>query len=150
METPDRHGWNSLENYQIIHETRLNNHPFLDPDRPHTVEFSYFELDDGLIVQVAGEVFCLHNVTLEVEKYLETEDRAGRIYVRGLSYRYNARVRGRHNVLRYDNGHDLNEYHRHVWDIRTGEEREFSIISRNEFPTLGEILDQLEGMFRGF
>lgn len=121
----DRHGWNSLENYRSIHENRLNNHSFLDPNRPHTVAFDFFEVEGDLFVRVAGEIHCRGGILVEVEKYLETyAARNGQIFVRGFSYRYNAYIPGKHNILRYDNGHDLDEYHRHIWDIESGAEIE--------------------------
>ena len=144
----DRHGWNSLENYRNIHENRLNNHSFLDPNRPQTVAFDFFTIGGDLFVQVAGEIYCLGGIVVEVEKYLETyEANSGQIFVRSFSYRYNAYITGKHNVLRYDNGHDFDEYHRHVWAIETGAEMEERTITRSEFPTLGEMPDELEDMF---
>ena len=69
----DRHGWNSLENYRSIHENRLNYHSFLDPDRPHTIAFIFLDIEGDIIVQVAGEIYCLGGIVVEVEKYLETK-----------------------------------------------------------------------------
>ncbi|GAI29754.1 unnamed protein product, partial [marine sediment metagenome] len=39
----------------------------------------------------------------------------GRIQVRGLEYCYNAKITGKYNILRYDNDHDLEDYHKHVF-----------------------------------
>ena len=149
-EEVDRHGWNSLEGYRSIHANRLNNHSLLDPNKPHTVAFNFYDVGGDLVVQIIGDIFCMGSLVVEVEKYLEAREASnGQIFVRGFSYRYNAYLPGKHNVLRYDNGHDLDEYHRHVWDIETGEEIHRSIISRNELPTLGEMLDELEDRFFG-
>ena len=143
-----RHGWNSLDGYQPIHENRLNNHTFLDGNRPHTVAFEFYEFEGALFVRISGQIYCQGGIVVEVEKYLETEEADnGQIFVRGFSYRYHAFLPGQHNILRYDNQHGFEEYHRHLYDINTGEELESGIITRNESPTLGEILDQLEALY---
>ena len=36
----DPHSWNRFDSYVHIHETRLEQHPFVDPDRTNTVEFT--------------------------------------------------------------------------------------------------------------
>lgn len=53
--------------------------------------------------------------------------------------------------MRYDNLHeDLDEYHRHVFDLETGEQiGHTQILSRQEFPVMHEILNELEEMFKG-
>jgi len=144
----DRHGWNSLENYLSIHENRLNEHSFLDPKKAHTISVQYHPFDGEIIVEISGDAYCQGDIVLEVGKYLETqEDSTGRIYLRGISYRYHAYFRGRHNILRYDNGHDFDEYHRHEYDMQDGKEIGRTIITRNQLPTLGEVLDELEEMY---
>mgnify|MGYP001611148168 CR=1 FL=1 len=144
----DRHGWNSFDNYRSVHENRLSRHTFLDPEKPHTVTFNFLRVGGDLVIQIVGEIFCLGGIVVEVEKYLETyEAPSGQIFVRGFSYRYNAYLPGKHNLLRFDNGHSFDEYHRHEWDWATGKETERCIITRNEFPTLGEVLDELERQY---
>lgn len=144
----DRHGWNSYENYRQIHESRLAAHPFVDHDRPNTIAFEFYEFEGELYMVMNGEIFCSHRVVLEVTKYFETKwTRRGRLQVRCFSYRYNASVAGEHNLLRYDNGHDLDEYHRHVFDVGTGDPLLVEHLTRNEFPLLSEVLDELAQMF---
>ena len=60
-------------------------------------------------------------------------------------YRYNAFLPGGHNVLRYDNGHYQkdDEYHRHEFDLATGEEISRRVITRLEFPVMHKVLDEL-------
>ncbi len=92
-------------------------------------------------------VYCLRGVILEVDQWFQTRRLAdGRLQVRPFSFRYNASIRGRHNVLRYDNGHSLNEYHRHSFDLATGRERPRELLSRSEFPLLVQVLDELESL----
>jgi len=117
---PDRHGWNSIENYRQIHEERLANHPFLDHSKGHTVSITEIELGERKVIKVEGEIYCRSGVVLEVDKYLHLKYIRGRAYVRGFSYRNNAYLPGKHNVLRYDNAHDPEGYHRHAFDLATG------------------------------
>jgi len=144
----DRHGWNSYENYKEIHESRLTAHSFVDHSRPNTIAFEFYELEGELYMEMNGEIHCKHMVVLEVTKYFETRwTRGGRLQVRCFSYRYNASIVGEHNVLRYDNAHDPDEYHRHVFDVATGEPVRMECMTRNDFPLLSEILDELACMF---
>lgn len=91
--------------------------------------------------------YCPNAVVLEVEKYMETRDANGRLLVRTFSFRYNAYIKGKHNILRYDNGHDFDEYHRHVYDVQTGEQIISELLERSDFPVLSDILDELEKTF---
>lgn len=71
----------------------------------------------------------------------------GRLQVRCFSYSYNAYIRGRHNILRYDNNHGFDDYHKHTFDVKTGKQVKRESLKRNEFPHLSEVLDELEKMF---
>ena len=144
----DRHGWNSYQNYREIHETRLAAHPFVDHSRPNTIAFEFYQLEGELYIELNGQIHCRNGVVLEVTKYLETRwTRGGRLQVRCFSYRYNASIAGKHNVLRYDNGHDFDEYHRHVFDAATGQPILEQHLTRYQFPLLSEVLDELAAMF---
>ena len=147
----DPHDWNSLENFIYVHETRLAQHPFVDHSRSSTLRFEEFVFDGATRISLAGDVFCHHNVVLEVDKQYATRIVGGRRQIRGLRYRYNARVRGRHNVLRYDNGHAAapEEFHRHFYRIADGEELERRILARHELPTFADILTELQIIFEG-
>ncbi|MBI4317865.1 MAG: hypothetical protein HY675_05195 [Chloroflexi bacterium] len=144
----DRHGWNSFENYIEIHERRLAEHPFVDKSRPHTITFSVSE-PDGIVV-VTGRVYCHHGVVVDVEKYLDLEYRqGGRRFVRAYSYAYNAYFKGKHNILRYDNNHDFEQYHCHRLDLASGRQIGDPIpLTRQQFPHLSEVLDELERMLQ--
>ena len=148
-EETDRHGWNSLEGYLSIHDNRLNNHSFLDPSKPHTIGITYHQInDEESVMAIQGHVFCLGNVVLEVEKYLQMMEREnGQLFVRGFSYRYHAFVPGEHSLVRYDNSHGEDVYHRHAFEPVTGQETEITDLTRNEFPTFSEILDELEEIY---
>ena len=94
---------------------------------------------------------CRDGVEIEVSKQLRVRVRSGQFEVRGAKYKYHARVFeggvGR-NVLRYDSGHahTPSVYHRHEYDPVTGEDR-LSMLRREEFPVLSEMVDELAAMF---
>ena len=94
---------------------------------------------------------CRGGIEIEFRKLLDARLRAGLVEVRGLKYNYHARIVGGtvgRNVLRYDSGHAHTPgvYHRHEYDLATGEDR-LTTLSREEFPVLGEMVDELAAMF---
>lgn len=74
----------------------------------------------------------------------------GRLEVSTVKYSYQVRQqRGRRvqELLRYDNGHPgaPHEYHRHEYDRETGTAA-LEVMSRDEFPTLAECLDEIANL----
>ena len=147
----DKHGWNSLENYLELHLKHLAEHPFVEDPVKSYIEITRIPLKEGEILCLEGEIFCKYGVVLEVEKYADVVKRRGRQRVKTFLYRYNAYIPGKWNVLRYDNLHEYeDQYHRHVFDLETGEQiGDTQMLSRQEFPVMHEILDELEEMFKG-
>lgn len=96
---------------------------------------------------------CRGGIEIEVRKLLDARLRAGLIEVRGLKYNYHARIVegtvGR-NVLRYDSGHAHTPgvFHRHKYDLETDEDH-LTMLTREEFPVLSEMVDELAAMFPG-
>ena len=66
--------------------------------------------------------------------------------VRGKRYGYHAYVVGRGNLLRYDNSHGFDEFHRHEYVFPTEDQRPIETLTREEFPTLIEVLDEVQSM----
>lgn len=145
----DPHGWNTIENFLLVHETRLAEHPFVDHTRPNTLKFEQYEVDGNVYFLFSGKVFCENDVTVYVFKYYESREAGGRLQIRGFSYSYNAHIENRHNILRYDNGHEdtPEEYHRHLFDMATGNEIERRIITRYELPNFYDILTEIQELF---
>ncbi|MBI2909646.1 MAG: hypothetical protein HYX92_18560 [Chloroflexi bacterium] len=142
---PHRHGWNSYDGYKNIEQARLEGHPFV---KSHNIEYEFYQSAGAQFLSISGTVLCHADVVLEVEKYLQgRRTPRGLILIRTFSYRYNASIPGKGNVLRYDNGHNFDEYHRHVFDVVTGKEITFEILDRQKFPTFPDILDELQAMF---
>ena len=96
-----------------------------------------------------GEIYCLRNSVLEVEKYYESRNIGGILQIRCYSYRYFAYVRGGHKVLRYHNIHVRDDdYHHRVFDPLTGEQVGYEKLQRYQFPTLSLVLDEMEVITR--
>ncbi len=143
----DPHDWNSWDHYRTIHEERLANHPFIDPSQPHTLEFTFDE-DEGILL-LNGQVYCLNDVILEVEKWYETRYFGRILRVRAFSYRYVAWVKNGNSILRYHNIHVNDSYYHHrVFDWRTGEQILYERLERYQFPTFPEVLDELDALTR--
>ena len=66
--------------------------------------------------------------------------------MRGHRYRYHVHVPGRGDLLRYDNSHDLDEFHRHEFEFGTRRQKPLQYLSREEFPTLVEVIDEVQAL----
>lgn len=145
---PDPHGWNTVENFLLVHEKGLENHPCIDHSKQNSLSFEQYDLEGNSYFVLYGAVFCIHDVIVEVAKYYETRVLDGRLQLRGFSYRYNAHVRNGHNLLRYDNGHAdaPDEFHRHEFDPDSGLEKEKRILSRHELPVFSDVLTEIQAL----
>jgi hypothetical protein len=111
----------------------------------------------SLLVMV-GDIGCLGDLVVSTEKYLEivTPDASpddalagdGDILVRTLIYSYNASVRGRGTIFRYDNNHgraghaDWHHVHRCDWRS-SDDDGTVAWIGEDRWPTLGEVVREL-------
>ena len=111
-----------------------------------------FSEEDGDTIVQRGQVFCLDDVVVRVTKYLETNRTSrGLLRVRGFSYRYVAWVEGHHALLRYHNRHlDDDDYHHRVFNWRTGDEVLYERLERHQFPTLAEVLDEVQAVYLAY
>ena len=143
----EKHGWLRFDRYQAIHEGALHRHVFILDDR---TTFERFLLEDGEAIKLAGTVVCNAGIVILVEKYLALRVHRGVEQARAYRYSYNAYIPGRGNVLRYDNAHldAPDDYHRHEYDLATGEQLRLEILTREQFPTLIEVVDELEAIAR--
>ena len=53
---------------------------------------------------------------------------------------------GQGNLLRYDNSHAPDEFHRHEYVFPTQDQRPLETLTREEFPTLIEVIDEVQAM----
>ena len=135
----DPHDWNSWDNYQTVHDIRLNEHPFVIDD---TLVFS--QESEG-VISLRGTILCQKSVVLEVEKWFESRYSGQTLRVRCRIYRYIAWRPGGYLLLKYHNLHrNSNEYHHRVYDPDTGREIFHEALERYQFPTFPEVLDELE------
>ena len=145
----DPHEWNTWDNYRTIHDIRLRGHSFVDWSKEQTLEFSEENADT---VVLRGSILCLNDVVIDVRKFLETQYTGrGPLRVRGFSYRYVAWVQGHHPLLRYHNVHrNDRDYHHRVFNWRTGEQVLHETLERYQFPTLSEVLDEVQAVYQEF
>jgi len=106
-------------------------------------------------ITLSGELICAEGVIVSVVKVLETRTNSrGRLEVRGWKYAYNAYFAGRHNILRYDNTHAEetqpdHEFHRHAFDLETGQPQDVALLHRHEMPLLSAFLDEVAALVEG-
>ncbi len=143
----DPHNWNTWENYLMIHEKRMQLHPFVLED--HLTWAMIGDPVAPVLITLEGIVICQANVIVRVDKTLETRLLANqRLQVRGSFYAYNAYFAGRHNILRYDNGHmdTPEEFHRHLFDLETGVEIRKDILVQQQIPVLADFFTEVAQM----
>ncbi len=139
----EKHGWLTLDRYVAIHRGALERHPFVLADR---TEVDQPASAPGLL-SLRGQVICAAEVVIEIEKYLTVRlNNRNQIEARGRRYRYHAHIPGRGNLLRYDNSHGFDEFHRHEYVFPTEDQRPLETLTREEFPTLIEVLDEVQAM----
>jgi uncharacterized protein with von Willebrand factor type A (vWA) domain len=102
-------------------------------------------LPETILLQ--GTIVCLDALTVDVEKeiaILSGLKMNARVQTR--RFRYHARVRGAHNILRYESAHEHRpQAHKHVYNtFGDGQEQEIiDLFHENEIPTLGEVIQEL-------
>ena len=152
----DRHGPTRFRTYRDVHENRTEDFVRAgDFVQRHTLR--YVGIPGHIII--VGQVACLGNIVLTVEKYLEVLD--GRVSgpevldgdddaeVQTIIYAYNASVRGHGNLLRYDNTHrwrgHADDHHRHRMDWRNNS-RELpgspEWVGYDRWPHLGDFMQE--------
>ena len=146
----DPHGWQNFDNYRITHQRRLEQHPFPDASRQHTLDFA---ADDPDKLVLRGRVYCHRNVILEVENEFQYWNigRGGILQVRCYHFLYVGWVSGGHLALKYHNHHaNPGEYIHRVYNAQTGQQTLYETLHRHQFPLFSEVLDELELITRPF
>lgn len=113
-----------------------------------------FEFEGSEILSIEGEISCLGDMVIRVEKYLRVlEEDSPDPLVQTYSYSYNASLRTFGNVMRYDNLHPheghRDSHHKHDFDWRTGEEFPYSPrwVGTTGWPTLSEFIEEIVGWY---
>ena len=147
--TRDPHGWNSYDNYGIIHAKLLEEHPFLDVSQRQTIAFNFLESDGVPYLRMQGRCYCKEGVILRTNTLLATRYAGRVLQVRGVIYRYIARIPGKHLVLKYHNRHrNRNQYIHRAYNPETGEQILYEELTRSQFPVFSEVLDEAELLTR--
>jgi len=147
----EKHGWNAFDNYKQIFHDRVIKHPFVDHSQHNTIypEPELKNISGILYCVLEGELYCKHDIVVTITNVMSTKEvGGGRVQVRGWSYRYNAHIKGQDDscIIRYDNVHGFEDYHKHFKNPKTGKEDRIPL-TRDEFPHLHEVLDELEILF---
>jgi hypothetical protein len=141
---PGKHGPNRLANYLNVHESWMADllaEGFVVDDQS---SFTFLPS----VIRLQGPIICLDGITLEVDKEIAVLDGRGMTAtVQTRWFRYQAWVRGVHNILRYDAAHAHRPHaHKHVYDT-FGTGRELEVIELPDeklIPTLGEVIRELQ------
>lgn len=152
--TPRRskHSPNRLDNYQSVHETRMEQ--FL---RSRFVVRNDLEWDyaEGAI-QLIGRITCRGNIYIDVEKTLLVLGGEGvDALVQTVFYSYNVSLAGVGNIFRYDSPGKMGavesmshhrHHHKHTYDVFEGDVRgRIDLIDDEELvPTLREVIEEAE------
>ena len=145
----EKHNWLALDRYLLIHRQKLATRPFIITDG---TEFVQYAAGDAEFVRCVGVLTCKNAVRIAVTKLMETRMARAQLQVRSIHFNYHVTQRrgGRtRNLLRYDNSHidTPDEYHRHLYDPRTGEQTR-TILTREQFPDLAEVVDEADRLSR--
>lgn len=146
----NRHGPNRFKAYREIHETVINQ--FMDSGFVGFETLEFNPIPKGFLLE--GEIACQGEIIITVEKFLEIlSGEKDNATVQTVWYAYNASVRNRGTIFRYDNQDDdylrpghLDEHHKHLFDWSTGQELAGSPswVGSNNWPTLGDVIQELE------
>lgn len=141
----DIHGPNKLTNYLETHDTVMNQ-----------FKSRGFVLVDGLtlsamgngVMLMSGLIECAGDIMLTVTKHLQVVDGEGdNVRVKNVGYSYQGWLRGHGNIVRYDSPHENHNrcHHVHRADCFTpGADETLEEIPDGQWPTLGEVLHELE------
>lgn len=92
-----------------------------------------------------GRVHCSRNIMLVADQALEIRYSGNLRRVRAYYFRYVAWIVGGHTVLKHHNMHRSDDYYHHrIYNPVTGCEIFYEQLTRNQFPTFNEVLDELE------
>lgn len=148
---PPKHSPTKFSTYYSVHEKRMDQFRsggFVGED---TLEF--FSRGSGNLT-IAGEISCLGDIVIRVEKNLAViDDGTADPQVQTVDYAYNASVRGAKSFLRHDNLHAYaghkDSHHRH--DLDWQDERDLpgspSWVGAEGWPTLSEFIEEVQGWY---
>ena len=142
-----KHGPNSWDNYQAVHQRWMK-------------DFEHFIEEDALtatatntFVSWHGMRYCVGGIEIKVTKDQRADYRSGQLMVETAEYSYHAlrRIGTRViNLLRYDNAHEHpghpDAHHRHSYDAEGDELEPPTHVGVDGWPTLGEFVREVYEM----
>jgi hypothetical protein len=136
------HDWYPYESYKALHYSytdRLCDEGLIVS---HSLSITETPIEGVLqIVRIQGRIQCAYGVEIAVTKQLDVLRNQNGYMVKGRLYNYQAWFSDtEHQILRYDNSHDENDLHCHVFDILTGEEVLKQSIYKTQLPTLSDFV----------
>jgi Family of unknown function (DUF6516) len=147
----DPHAPILFRNYRTIHETVMERFKVSRFVGEETLEFTN-QLPG--VIELRGEIACLGNLLITVEKYLRILSGEGdNALVQTSYYIYNVSLRGYGNVLRYDNSHDRpghpDRHHKHQFNLtdepsEPEESGDVVWVGRQSWPTLGRVIQEVQ------
>lgn len=109
------------------------------------------------LLLLIGDIGCLGNISITVEKYLATDEASPGevidgdhdVLVQTIEYSYHACVRGHGMILRYDNNHpwprhaDDHHAHRGNWRDENDDSGQVEWVGVDRWPTLGDVITEV-------
>jgi hypothetical protein len=98
-------------------------------------------------VRLFGEIACLGDIVITVDKTLEIVDGKGsQARILGRLYSYNVHLRNGAVIFRYDNldtraGH-ADAYHKHIYGSLDSPEGHVAWVGIDRWPTLGDVIEE--------
>lgn len=140
----DRHDWISWDQYQNIHNSRLQ-------------DFDHFILDNQLtavptdiLVFWNGSLYCMNGIEIVVEKTQDVRSRDGVPEVRTRTYKYQVLQKDGERavkLLRYDNSTHHQDHpdahHRHRFDENGEQIYPVEHVGADKWPTLGDVIQEV-------
>ncbi len=161
-QNPRRHGPNSFRSYLEIHDAVLGRYigkgDFVSEEETEVAPYSSRDRP-GFLLEC--EVGCLGEIVIYVRKFLEIlgEGPAPRNpSIETRWYSYHVYIRNWRSVFRYDNedpeymrGGHQDEHHKHVYDLKTGDEVSGSPkwIGADNWPHFHEVIEEAKKWYWG-
>lgn len=148
---PDRHSPNRFSSYYETHQTILNQFIARDFVGRQNLMFNKY----SKLFHCKGEIGCLGEIVISVDKIIAIVDFSDES-VQTKRYAYNASIRGRGKIFRYDNQHShhlrpghLDPHHKHSfnWETNLEEPNSPVWVGESGWPTLGQVLQEAEDWY---
>lgn len=150
-----KHDKNTIQNSitaMLSHLNKFNDYGFLEKTSDN---YNLKITPEHNIYTIKGELSCKGLIVIDVFKLLEVVDRKDNIdYVKTRYFKYNVHIRGKFEILRYDNSdhhiHHNTTFHKHEYNWNTGVEYMAECnccpkycLNENDFPHLGDVVDEM-------